>query len=635
MLYPIQNAMNLKLKLAGIVLPLLALSLEPSIAPAQSTAWTYQGRLNSGGTPATGLYDFRFKLAADPLGNHSMTGYIFTNAFPVTNGLFTAVLDFGAGVFTGSNCWLDIEVRTNNLANTLDYTALTPLQSLTPTPYALFATTASNVSGTISSPNISGTYGNAVTLSNAANSFTGSFSGNGANVANVNAATLNGLNSSSLWLLGGNTLAAVQFLGSLNDQPVEFWVNNGRALRLEPGGSHQGAPNVIGGSLGNTVASGVSGATISGGGATNYNGGGNGYNFTNSVASGFSSIGGGKGNLIQANTDNSTIPGGVLNQIQSYAYAATIGGGYSNQVLAGASADLSAESATIGGGEFNRIQGSAHGATIPGGANNIAGGPYAFAAGQQAHALHQGAFVWADSENAAFSSTANDQFLIRAQGGVGIIGSLGLGTTSPGQPLDVQNGQAAARFTTTNSSNGSVIELKNTTAAGATLGAINFNNAGNGYPGQIAYSSGNTMSFRVAGNNNAMQLTSSSLTVNGTVVSSSDRNMKQDFQAVDSRSVLEKVSQLPVQTWAYQNDPGTKHLGPMAQDFYAAFGTGADDRHIAVVDEGGVALAAIQGLNQKLEEIRAESKAKDAEIKALQQSVVELKKLVESFAQSK
>ena len=89
--------------------------------------------------------------------------------------------------------------------------------------------------------------------------------------------------------------------------------------------------------------------------------------------------------------------------------------------------------------------------------------------------------------------------------------------------------------------------------------------------------------------------------MNGTLVSTSDRSLKQDFSEVNSRSVLEKVAQLPIQTWAYKNDPGTKHLGPMAQDFYAAFGVAPDDKHITTVDESGVALAAIQGLNEKVE----------------------------------
>ena len=71
------------------------------------------------------------------------------------------------------------------------------------------------------------------------------------------------------------------------------------------------------------------------------------------------------------------------------------------------------------------------------------------------------------------------------------------------------------------------------------------------------------------------------------------------------------------------------HLGPTAQDFHAAFGlNGTDETHISVVDEGGVALAAIQGLNQKLTE-------KDAEIRQLQQSVAELKQMVSQLAKTK
>ena len=71
-------------------------------------------------------------------------------------------------------------------------------------------------------------------------------------------------------------------------------------------------------------------------------------------------------------------------------------------------------------------------ATVPGGLFNVAGGQYSFAAGQHAKAVHDGSFVWADSTTAAdFASTASNQFLVRASGGVGI------GTTSPLLPLQV------------------------------------------------------------------------------------------------------------------------------------------------------------------------------------------------------
>ncbi len=87
----------------------------------------------------------------------------------------------------------------------------------------------------------------------------------------------------------------------------------------------------------------------------------------------------------------------------------------------------------------------------------------------------------------------------------------------------------------------------------------------------------------------------------------SDRAAKQDFTAVDAQAVLDKVAALPITQWRFTEFPGALHLGPTAQDFRAAFGLGLDDLSIATVDADGVALAAIQGLNQKLEETRAEN----------------------------
>jgi trimeric autotransporter adhesin len=109
---------------------------------------------------------------------------------------------------------------------------------------------------------------------------------------------------------------------------------------------------------------------------------------------------------------------------------------------------------------------------------------------------------------------------------------------------------------------------------------------------------------------------------------SSDRNAKEQFAPVNAQAVLDKVAALPITQWKFKTDKGVQHIGPMAQDFKAAFNLGTDDKHIAVVDEGGVALAAIQGLNQKLNE-------KNAEIQELKQSVEELKKLVQSLAGKK
>jgi hypothetical protein len=109
----------------------------------------------------------------------------------------------------------------------------------------------------------------------------------------------------------------------------------------------------------------------------------------------------------------------------------------------------------------------------------------------------------------------------------------------------------------------------------------------------------------------------------------SDRNAKENFTAINARDVLARVAALPVTEWNYRTEgKAVQHIGPMAQDFQAAFGlAGPDDRHIAVVDEGGVALAAIQGLNQKLEE---QAKAKDAEIQNLKARLDKLEQLLET-----
>src|SRR5262249_54961256 len=86
----------------------------------------------------------------------------------------------------------------------------------------------------------------------------------------------------------------------------------------------------------------------------------------------------------------------------------------------------------------------------------------------------------------------------------------------------------------------------------------------------------------------------------GSLFQGSDRNIKENFKAVDADEVLAKVAALPITRWTYKADPSAEHMGPVAQDFRAAFGLGCDDKTIAVVDSDGVALAAIQGLNKKV-----------------------------------
>ena len=115
----------------------------------------------------------------------------------------------------------------------------------------------------------------------------------------------------------------------------------------------------------------------------------------------------------------------------------------------------------------------------------------------------------------------------------------------------------------------------------------------------------------------------------------SDRAAKEDFTAVDTQTVLAKLVALPITQWRFKDFPGVIHLGPTAQDFQAAFGLGVDDKSIATVDADGVALAAIQGLNQKLEETRAELRLRDAESVELKRRLQQLEQLVDTTSNGK
>jgi hypothetical protein len=192
---------------------LAVFNLQPSAAHAQGTAFSYQGRLNDGGSPASGLYDFRFRLDADPLGN-TILGTALTNAIPVTNGLFATTIDFGAGLFNGSNCWLEVDVRTNGNGS---YTALTPLQAVTPTPYAIMANSASNLLGNLPATKLTGTVGNGQ-LANSAITVTAGTGLSGGGVVALGGSTT--LNNSGVISVTGNadiTAATVNGAVTLDD----------------------------------------------------------------------------------------------------------------------------------------------------------------------------------------------------------------------------------------------------------------------------------------------------------------------------------------------------------------------------------------------------------------------------------
>lgn len=146
-----------------------------------------------------------------------------------------------------------------------------------------------------------------------------------------------------------------------------------------------------------------------------------------------SSVGGGLNNNIQGTVSGGAIAGGVANTIQDGGSKGFIGGGTGNKIQAFGVANAvvggsqnsigdAAYASSIGGGEGNSIGTNAAYATIPGGRASAVGegATAAFAAGTRAKANHPGSFVWADHTNTDLVTTADNQFLIRAAGGVGI-----------------------------------------------------------------------------------------------------------------------------------------------------------------------------------------------------------------------
>ena len=109
---------------------------------AQGTAFTYQGKLQSGGLQANGTYDLNLSVFDAPAAGTLIAGPAILSGVPVTNGLFTVTVDFGGGVFTGAARWLDIGVRTNGAGT---FTAVVPRQPFSATPYSIYSGTAAAV----------------------------------------------------------------------------------------------------------------------------------------------------------------------------------------------------------------------------------------------------------------------------------------------------------------------------------------------------------------------------------------------------------------------------------------------------------------------------------------------------------
>ncbi len=355
-------------------------------------------------------------------------------------------------------------------------------------------------------------------------------------------------------------------------------------------------------------------------------------------------IGGGQSNVITTNATNAVIGGGFGNAVgtnvatvgggeknTNNGYASTIGGGQKNTALdelstvgGGFQNSASGTSSTVSGGQGNTASGSF--STVAGGLGNTASGDSSFAAGRRAAANHDGCFVWADATDAAFQSADSNQFLVRAN-------FVGINRSTPVDPFEVFGVQAPQ----TNDYGGMYVRTSGRAAKpfygylvaeGAIGGfAWTYVDGSDGNKWKLNVNDGDRVTVTTAGRvgigtnapSHPLQMASGAhVTAAGVWTDVSDEASKENFRPVDSREVLAKVAALPVTKWNHRAEPGVDRIGPTAQDFHAAFGLGAGDKHISTLDAGGVALAAVKGLIEELQE-------RDAEIEGLKLELREIR----------
>jgi len=625
----VQSTLSALLRLSAVVLSLATASISQAAA---DPGFSYQGELRLSDVPIDGDHDFRFRLYADETGGAAVGATLTLDNVSVTNGVFSVFLDFGAAPLVDQPRFLEIDVRTSGAGA---FQTLAPRTRLSTTPYAWSAAvaledsvnSASIVAGSVGSDEIDSTeVQRRVANACPSGQFVRQIAVDGTAVCGSAAGGGSG------WSLSGNagTDPASNFVGTTDDEALVIGSNGQAVATFEAvplAGPGDFTANIRLGSPANFFQSGVQGGTISGGGVPATDPGS--ILNPNRVTDDFGSIGGGQDN-VAGNDDGSTgnhpwatVGGGVDNIAGRD--SSTVGGGKTNQVLGvngtvagGFENFITDKGATIGGGEQNRAAGTT--STISGGFNNtasgldsaVAGGGFNTASGSQS-------FIAGGEENCAGGqySWAGGR---RAKARPGVLsGDDGFGCN--GVPLSGALSGDQGTFVWADSQSGDFISTGSDQFLVRAAGGIYL---------------GDDSSVSLPSSRFINTSTGAYLSSGGVWTNSSSRALKAGFEAVDPAAILSRLLDLPLTRWMYRDAPEEgNHLGPMAEDFHAAFGLGADSRTISTVDASGVALAAIQGLNLRLE---AENQVLREQNAAQDQAIVELRRelnvLRESFEEN-
>ncbi len=622
--------LNSSILIVPALLALLSTMSSPLSASAQGSAFTYQGRLLDGANPARGNYDFQFTLYDAPTNGMVVAGPVTNALTSVSNGLFTVLLDFGAEVFGGGDRWLGIGARSNGAA--APFTLLAPRQLITPTPVALAARFASNaatvttVPATALPPNVPLQNTNsqqyfAEGFESATFPPTGWSTGGNANWVRVtNIHSEGGASAASTWVSPGQ----VSYLEFVHDFPgpslvqfdwkvssVDFW----DYLQVVVDGVGLG---VISGNVDWTPFA----VSVTAGQHTVR------WHYIKSYPG---AAGEDRGWIDHVRVV--TAPGTVVTESTPH---------FNGQV------DFSGK---VGIGTMNPLQllhlnvtpGQGEGMEITSGIAGHAPAIYLNHNGPNGHNFRLASY--GDNVNPGTfrirdETTWWDAVIINGSGVVNINGVLGIQNNSKSlngglvaedgtRLVDFgMNDGIANRFggTFTPSFQGGFVRVDPRAGQPVIGFFVRPADASNDVSQVACITSSGSMGIGTT-------TPSSKLHVAGTVTATafnptSDRALKDNFKPLDPREVLDKLAALPLSEWAFKDEPAVRHAGPMAQDFHAAFGLGTDDKHIATVDADAVALAGIQGLNQKLEK---ELQQKEARLQALQARLAKLEALVEKL----
>jgi hypothetical protein len=257
-------------------------------------------------------------------------------------------------------------------------------------------------------------------------------------------------------------------------------------------------------------------------------------------------------------------------------------------VLVGGSGNLIQSNATaafIGGGTANTVGGS--NAVVSGGRLNIASDPYSAVGGG-----------YRNSNGTWYGTIAGGYFNSCSGTGYGTVGG-GISNLASGFSATVPGGSRCKAthtgcFVWSGDGNADTVSFGDYTFTVRATGGVRFYTAAGTATG-VALAPGGT-----------------------TWGSPSDSNLKTKITAVDPRKILAKVASMPVTEWEYKTVPNRRYIGPMAQDFHAAFGLGSDDKSITTLDSDGVMYAAIQGLVEELKDREQEIRELKARLRSLE-----------------